>query len=172
MTTPTTEAQWTWGQAVRAAHNRLEERGLHRLRRPLNDPEDLGGIPEIDKLGDETLANMLARAHAWHAYATVELAYALAELGSFDEIYEIKLGEEMNRVGKNQDGQRVVKDVLRSISIMGSETLTAYHRKRTELSIDKDLLQGLVKGMEIQARALESEAIRRASTRRLEGGRF
>ena len=63
---------------------------------------------------------------------------------------------------------KVVKDVLKSLAIKGSEELMRAHQNRIELQQNYILLEGMTKSMEIQVKALESETIRRASSRKIE----
>ena len=168
MVTP--EAEWTWREAVREATARLDSKGLTIPKKPVSDYESLSDIVNLEGLSDQKLANLMGRCYAWYSYATVEMAYSKAKLISFDEIYEVMLGKEMHRLGRTQEG-RVVKDVLRSMAIMQSDNLRACHRLRIELQLNCQMLEGLVRGLEIQSKALESESIRRASERRLEGSR-
>ena len=169
MTTQKQISDWTWNESIKQAHKRLEQRGLKRMVQPTQDYQDLGDIEHIEDVGDHTLANMLTRHLAWYSYATVELAYSRAALSSLTELYEVELGEEMNNVAKTKDS-RVVKDVLKGIAVQQSERLTMIYRKRLELIQDVNLLEGMVNGLSIRAKACESEAIRRASTRKVEGG--
>ena len=163
----TTTSDWTWKRSVDKAHGRLQERGLHRLPSPNYRYEDLGEINSIEEVSDVALANMMLRHQAWYSYATVELSYAKAAYASFEEIYEVLLGTEMNRISKTQEG-RLVKDVLKSLAIKNNESLKDQHRRKVELLQDVQLLEGMVQGLSIRCRALESESIRRASVRKIE----
>ena len=114
---------------------------------------------------------MLTRYLAWYSYVTAEYAYAKAAFNSFDEIYDVLLGEQMHLVSKTQDG-RIVKDVLKSIAIQQHEVLKEHHRTRVELMQSMLMLEGMVKSLEIRSRGVEAEAIRRASARKVEVSRF
>ena len=166
----TTEGQWAWGRAVAQAKERLAAKGIRPLPKPRHEYEDLGETIDIEELSDAGLANRQARTHAWHAYVTVEVAYAKAEFYSFDEVYDVFLGDEMYSQSRQHTG-RVVKEMLKSLAILNNETLREYHRRRIELQLNMQLLDGMERGLAIQARALESESIRRASARRVELGR-
>ena len=159
--------KWTWSKSVEKAKERLEERGLYRVPQPIRNIGFLGEINEIDRITDIALANMLVHAYGWYQYATVELAYAKAEFYSFEEMYDMYVGNGMQETSKMYEG-RVVKDILKSLAILGSEELTRAHQNRIELQQNHILLEGMVKNIEIQVKALESETIRRASTRRME----
>ena len=165
-----TQEQWTWNDAVAKAQERLSNRGLDRLSKPSHEYKDLGAIEHIENLGDEALSNLYTRYMAWHSYATVEFAYTQAAYASIDEIYEVLLGEEMYSISQEQD-TRVIKDVLKSLAIQSNEKLKMVFRRRNELAQEVTLLDGMVKGLSIRATAVESESIRRASVRRLEGSR-
>lgn len=160
-------SQWTWNSAIEKAHQRMADKGLSKLKTPSHPFRDLGSIENIESVNDDELANMLTRHLAWYSYATVELAYAKAAYNSLDEIFEAKLGEEMNRIARTQDS-RLVKDILRGIAIQKSEDIKPFFRKRIELQQEMQLLEGTVKGLEIRARGVEAEAIRRASARKME----
>ena len=160
-------SEWTWKKALDQAEARLKSRGIERLAQPEHEYKDLGTIEDIADVGDVHLANLLFRHQVWYSYVTVEMAYARASLASFDEIYDVFLGEAMHNTSKTQDS-RVVKEVLKSISIQGNEPLKNWHRGKVEYMQSYTLLEGMVKSLEIRCKALESESIRRASTRRVE----
>lgn len=163
--------QWTWNKAIEQAHERLEARGIKRLPQPIHAYRDLGEIERIENLGDDALANMLTRYLAWYSYVTVEFSYAKAAFNSFDEIYDVLLGEQMHNVSKTQDS-RIVKDVLKSLAIQSNDVLKEHHRTRVELMQSMMLLEGMVKSLDIRSRGVEAEAIRRASARKVEVSRF
>ena len=163
----TTSSEWTWRRALEQAYERLSERGIQRMPRPSHEYKDLGEVEEVERLGDVALANMMVRTQSWYSYATSELAYAKAAQAGFDEIYEVVLGTQMNRVSKTSDS-RIVKDVLKSLAIDGDENLKSHHRSRVEHLQMVMLLEGTVKSLEIRCRALEGEQIRRASQRKVE----
>ena len=171
MTSPEQEiAQWTWAGAVAQAKELLESRGIKRVSQPVADYGSIGQIEDIETLGDMALGNLHMKTMSWYAYATTELAFARAEFASFEEIFDLKVGKRMHDVSKEQD-KREVQAILKSLAILGSEELTVLQRKRIELQVTAQLLEGMVRGLEIQAKALESESIRRASARRTEIGR-
>lgn len=164
------KAQYTWRRSVEQAHERLVARGLKRFPEPVHAYDDLGEIENITELGDIKLADMAMRLNSWYSYSTVELAYKKAAYASLEEIYEVLVGEAMYQ-GSLTNNLRVVKDVLRSMSIQNSDTLRYWHRQKIDLMQDVQLLEGTVKGLEIRCRAVESEQIRRASQRRVEVAR-
>ena len=170
VTTPSSD-QWTWRRSLERAYERLEAKGIKRLPQPIYEYRDLGEIERVEQLGEEALANMMIRYLAWYSYVTVEYAYAKAAYSSFDEIYEVLLGETMHNISKTQDG-RVVKDVLKSLAIQSNEQLKECHRVRVENMQMMQILEGMVKSLEIRSRAIESEQIRRASVRKVEVSRF
>ena len=161
------QEEYTWRRAVNAAHERLKGKGISRLAQPMHEYQDLGNIEAIDKVHDVALANMLTRHQAWYSYATTELAFSNAELYCLDEIYDVLIGEEMYKISLTKDG-RPTKDVLKSLAIQGNEVLKYWHRRKMDLGQDVKLLEGMVSGLSIRCRALESESIRRASQRRVE----
>ena len=162
--------KWTWAKAVEAAEKRLEARGLQRFPRPSYEYKDLGEVENVERISEEALANMLSRHLSWYSYASVELAYAKAAYSGLDEIYEALLGEAMYTVAQEREG-RPVKDVLKGLAIKEDERLNMFFKKRLEQQQDVQLLEGMVKGLEIRSRAVEAEAIRRASLRRVEVNR-
>ena len=162
--------QWTWRTALAQATQRLADRGLVRLNRPVHEYKDLGELEDIEKVTDLALANMLFRYQAWYSYASVELSYAEVELASFDEVFEVKVAAKMHIVAKTQEG-RVLKDVLRSLAINSDEELKGGLRSKIEYEQSVGLLRGLVRGLDIRCRALEQESIRRASARKVEVSR-
>ena len=159
--------KWTWSKSIEKAKQRLEEKGLYRIPQPIRNIGFLGEISDIDRITDITLANMLTHAYGWSQYTTVALAYAKAEFYSFEEMYDMYVGSEMQETAKLYD-TKVVKDVLKSLAIKGSEELMRAHQNRIELQQNYILLEGMTKSMEIQVKALESETIRRASSRKIE----
>lgn len=161
---------WTWHESAIQAKRRLAERGFGKTPPPAHRYRDLGEIEAIEQLGDHALANMSTRHLAWYAYATEQLAEAKSEHASLNEMFEMMLGNEMARVAKTDTG-RMVKDVLRGVAIDRSEDLKKVFRRHLELMQDVQLLEGAVKSLEIRCRALEAEAIRRASSRRVDSGR-
>lgn len=165
----TIDKDWTWQKAVQLAEQRLIDRGLSKLSRPEYDYIELGSIDEVEGVGETALANIAWRHSAWYSYASVELAYSRSAFHALDEIYDTLLGEAMNKVAKTQDS-KMVKDILKGIAIQTDEPLKRYFRKRIELQQEMNLLEGMVNGLAIRCKAIESELIRRASLRKIEGG--
>ena len=161
------QQEWTWKRSVEQAQQRLAARGLARLPQPIYQYQDLGEIESIESLNEVNLSNMMIRNSSWYSFATVELAYAKSEFSSFEEIYQVLLGEEMNDINQHREG-RILKDVLQSLAVQGNEDLKAAFQKRVDMLQNMQLLEGMVKGLEIRCKAIENESIRRASVRKLE----
>ena len=92
----------------------------------------MGEIDRIEEVADGPLANMLIRYMSWYSYATVELSYAKVTAAALNEIFELKVANEMSKAAKTQEG-RTVKDVLRGIAIQTSEELTSMERQKIEV---------------------------------------
>ena len=160
---------WGWRKVVTEARTKLEAQGFPMLPQPVNALDDLGFIEDVEAVNAIPLANMTVRHQAWFSYATTEYGVAHAEFKAFEEILEVKLGEEMHKLAK-AEGSRVVKDVLKAMAIAGDEGLRNGFRKRVELEQRDRRLEALVKGLEIRCRALESEQIRRATAAKVASG--
>ena len=169
-TTEKGDTSWGWRKVVDEARQRLVDRGFPILAKPQNNLDDLGFIEAVETVSPIALANMTMRHQAWFSYVTVEHAFARAELRALEEILDVMLGERMHEIGRTADG-RVVKDVLRSLAIVGDDKLKMWFRRRIELEQNDRLLEGLTRGLEIRVRALEGEGIRRAVAQKIEGGR-
>ncbi len=164
------EDAWSWRKVVTDARTKLEAQGFPMLPQPVNALDGLGFIEDVEQVNAIALANMTVRHQAWFSYATTEYGVAHAELRAFEEILDVKLGEEMHKLAK-QEGARVVKDVLKAMAIAGDEGIRNGFRRKVELEQRDRRLEGLVKGLEIRCRALESEQIRRATAAKVAGGR-
>ena len=158
---------WSWRQAVEIARERLASRGLKPLAKPTLELETLVFPESVESFSGIALANLSLRYQSWYSYATVELGTLNAERTSFRELFDIKLGEKMHEMAERST-DRMTKDVLRAISIQADTELKTGVRQLIELDQQACLLEALVKGLEIRCRALENEAIRRATAQKLE----
>ena len=128
-------------------------------------------IPEdIDSLNPVALANLSIRISGWYSFTSTELAFARAECATFVELFEIRLGKAMYYTAQSMEG-RPVKEVVRGITLEDSE-LARLHTYKLRLETKVITIEGLVTGLAIQCRSLESEQIRRASMRKFEGGQL
>ncbi len=162
-----TEEGWGWNKVVTETKQALEDQGLPMVSKPVNAmPEFLN---DVEKANSIQLANMAIRHQGWYSYATTELAISASRLKSFEEIYEVKLGEAMYHESTKHDS-RITKEVLKSLVISQDNDIKIGFRRKVELDNRNRLLEGLVKGLEIRCKSLESEQIRRATIMKVEGG--
>lgn len=158
-----------WKALVNEARERLQKDGYLIPTRPVTPLEELSIPTDIDQLGDVPLGNLSMKYMAWHAFATASMSFAHAELAACQEAFEVALGDQMWQMSQQIDGHPT-KDTLRAITITAHGELKEWHQEVQRLDQRARSVQGLVQGLAIQCRALESEGIRRASVRKVEGG--
>ncbi len=160
---------WDWRGAVDRARNRLISEGWPVPTKPIGRVSDLIFPTDVESLTSIALGNLRLRYAGWYSYATASLSFAKAELTAFSEVFEAMLGQRMYKLSKTMDG-RAVKDVLRGISLQKDDVLGAMFEQKLNLTQRVQTLEGLVSGLDIQTRGIESEQIRRATARKIEMG--
>ena len=163
------DLSWDWRVAASEARERLERRGLRVWERPDHAYEDLGEVQAVDQLTDDLLAAQLFKHQVWYSYATTEWAIAKANVAHLTEVFEVKLADEVYELLRSVPA-KATKDVIRGVAIQSNKGLGEFHGQLLSLRQDEQLLAGVVQGLQIRCRALESESIRRTAARKVELG--
>lgn len=160
------EYQGHWQTLVQAARQKIVDQGWPIPKKPAAPLNTLEIPNDIETLSSVQLANLMIRLGAWYSYGTAQLSFANAELAAAEEYFALQLGERMYAVSDALD-KREVKEILRAKAITGSVNLRKFMDICTQLDQRARAVQGLVTGLEIQCRMLQSEQIRRASENKL-----
>ncbi len=95
------------------------------LGREYEFPTDLGA------LNNYQLGQMQLQLTAWYTYTLGVIGKEEADLGAYDEVYDVRLGLAMDKEEKAHD-KRVLKEVVRALAIHMDDTLNALHRQLIE----------------------------------------
>lgn len=82
------------------------------------------------------------------------------ELGAFESVYDMVLGDAMQKMASVSD-KRMVTDVLRSVTVEGSDTLKGLFRSITDRKARVGLLKSHLAVYEAHLNALSREQSRR-----------
>lgn len=115
--------EWSVAAVSRDAMGLLTEHGFPQMARPEGYGQSYQFPTNVDILSDRDLGSLQLRLAGWLTYLLQVLAREDIELGAFETVYDIKLGAAM-QVASVRSDKRVVKDVLRAVTITDSADLT------------------------------------------------
>ncbi len=170
MTSSDDKPKQLWEQIIEQARRGLIDAGYPIPTRPKATLENLHLPEDVEAVSSVQLANLLLRLHAWYAYGTAQLAFSRAEFAALDDYFATELGSHMHVLSETVDG-RPTKDVLKALALK-TPVLNRLGAQKTILDQRVRLIEGMVKSLEIQCRALTTEQIRRHAAQKLNSGEF
>jgi hypothetical protein len=158
--------KWTWRDAVTKAEALIKE---HRFPSPKR-PEGLGVEYEFPTdprvLTSEKLGGLRLQLSAFHGYMLWLIGKEDVELSAFETVYDLLLGDAMDKMQLTRE-KKLVTDVLRSVTIMGSNDLTNLTRAVIERRARVGRLRAQLTVYEAHLNALSREQSRREMEARL-----
>lgn len=120
-------------------------------------------------LTSQQLGTLQLQLTGYYTYALAELGREEAELGAFEQVYQIRLGLRMHeeRAKRSEAKGTIVKEILTSLAIKGDEVLERMARKRITWQMRIKRLETQVKIYEEQVTRLSREQSRREAEMRV-----
>lgn len=153
-------ANWTWRTAVTKAEAFIRQHELPAPSRPAGLGKEYDFPTDARTLTSLQLGTLRLRLSAFHGYVLYLLGREDVELGAFEAVYDMVLGDAMQKVA-NASVKRMVTDVLRSVTVDGSETLKGLFRSITDRRARVGLLKSHLAVYEAHLNALSREQSRR-----------
>lgn len=132
------------------------------MTRPADAGKPYDFPTDVDKLTDRDLGNLQLKLAGWVTYVQGVLGRESVELNAFETVYEIRLGAVMQANSARSD-KRILKDVLRAVSITDDESLTQLTQALVTRRMQVGRLESQVKIYERQLQTLSREQSRRES---------
>lgn len=161
--------QWTWADAVNKAEEMIRKHKLPVPRRPDGFGEEYDFPTDPRVLRNDELSGIMLKLAAYRGYANMLLGAEDIAYSSFQTVFDLMLGKAMNDRAMAAD-RRLVKDVLRAVTISEDEQLRKMVRSLVEREAIVKRLQYQVKIYEDHIWALSREQSRREAEARAARG--